>query len=41
MFQNLHKNKMNNKRNLREMNLWIHQTQMQHKREKSMNNTKM
>jgi hypothetical protein len=41
MFRNMHKNKMNNNCNLWEMNLWMHQTRMQHRREKVMNNIKM
>jgi hypothetical protein len=41
MFQNLPKNKMNNKCNLQELNLWMNQTWMQNKAEKSMNNIRM
>jgi hypothetical protein len=41
LLRNMHKNKMNNKYNLWEMNLWMHQTQMQYRGDKSMNNIKM
>jgi hypothetical protein len=41
MFKNMYKSKLNIKCNLWEMSLRMHQTRMQHKGEKLMNNIKL